>query len=197
MSGLAAVAASSLARRGIRAKPVLRRFDFGVHLDKQVHLSENRYRRVISQTADYALRAIVCLASQPDSAKTTEQIAQGTHVPAGYLSKVLRTLGRANLVRSQRGLGGGFSLVRSASELSVLEVINAVDPIERITKCPLGHDEHGTRLCLLHQRLDKAIALIEDVFRQCTIADLLNDEQCGSPLCSPCRNDSNGEADES
>lgn len=148
---------------------------------------------MISQTADYALRAIVCLANQADSAKTTEQIAQGTQVPAGYLSKVLQTLGRANLVRSQRGLGGGFSLARPPAEISVLDVINAVDPIERITECPLGHEGHGARLCLLHQRLDAAIALIEDTFRSCTIADLLNDQNCGSPLCSPCRDDSNRE----
>ncbi|NUQ01687.1 MAG: Rrf2 family transcriptional regulator, partial [Armatimonadetes bacterium] len=92
---------------------------------------------MISQTAEYALRAIVCLAAQPEGRLTTPQIAGATRVPAGYLSKVLQLLGRAGLVRSQRGLGGGFVLARPAELISVLDVVNAVDPIQRITGCPL------------------------------------------------------------
>jgi Rrf2 family protein len=59
-------------------------------------------------------------------------------VPAGYLSKVLQSLGRAQLVNSQRGLHGGFTLARAPSELTVWEVIQAVDPLQRIRSCPLG-----------------------------------------------------------
>jgi len=127
---------------------------------------------MISQTAEYALRAMIWLAEHPGAPQTTEQIAQGTRVPAGYLSKVLQTLGRANLVNSQRGLGGGFALTRKPAEISTLEVINSVDPIQRIRECPMGRKLHGKRLCPLHYRLDAAVALIEDSFRTCTIEDL-------------------------
>lgn len=146
---------------------------------------------MISQTADYALRAIVCMANQPESARTTEQIATEAHVPPGYLSKVLQTLGRANLVRSRRGLGGGFSLVRPVSEVSVLDVINAVDPIRRIAECPLGNEGHGVRLCPLHRRLDAAIAVIEESFRSCTIAELLSEQEGSAPMCQPRTNVTN------
>ena len=63
---------------------------------------------MISQTAEYALRAVVFLSMNVDAAFTTQQIAVATKVPAAYLSKVMQSLVRAGLVRSQRGLGGGF-----------------------------------------------------------------------------------------
>ncbi|MGE5608271.1 MAG: RrF2 family transcriptional regulator, partial [Bacillota bacterium] len=82
---------------------------------------------MISQTAEYALRAAVCLASNPESPMTTQQIAAMAKVPAGYLSKVLQAMGRAGLVDSTRGLGGGFVLTRDPKELTIFQVIEAVD----------------------------------------------------------------------
>lgn len=137
---------------------------------------------MISQTAEYALRAAICLGGQNDTALTTQQIAKATKVPAGYLSKVLQALGRAGLVESQRGLHGGFTLARPAEELTVLEVINAVDPLERIDKCPLGLTAHAGQLCPLHKRLDEAIELVEKAFGQSTIAELLTTPTDSRPL---------------
>lgn len=137
-----------------------------------------------SQTAEYALRAVVWLADHLDTPQTTRQIADATRVPAGYLAKVLQAMGRAGLVRAQRGLGGGFTLARLPDELSVLDVINAVDPIQRIHTCPLKLEAHGTNLCPLHRKLDDAIALIEDAFSSSTIADLIQTPGQNNPLCS-------------
>ncbi|HEX8834291.1 MAG TPA: Rrf2 family transcriptional regulator [Abditibacteriaceae bacterium] len=130
---------------------------------------------IISLTAEYALRAIVHLATDENASQTVGQIAQGTRVPPGYLSKVLQNLSRVGLITSQRGLGGGFRLAKSPQELSILEVVQSVDPIERIHTCPLGLEAHGTNLCPLHRRLDNALALIEEQFRATTIAELLAD----------------------
>lgn len=127
---------------------------------------------MISQTAEYALRAIVFLARDIKTPYTTEQISKGTMVPPAYLSKVLQSLSKARLVQSQRGLGGGFSLLKQPDKLTILTVINAVDPIRRIESCPLGFEEH-TSLCPLHDQLDRAVALIEDAFRSTTIDQLI------------------------
>lgn len=137
---------------------------------------------VISRTAEYALRAVVHLAadSGANPSQTVGQIAAGTRVPAGYLAKVLQSLSRAGLIASQRGLGGGFRLVKSPGETSIFEVIQAVDPIQRIRTCPLGLDAHGTNLCPLHRRLDDAMALIEEQFRTTTIAEVLGDTDSSS-----------------
>lgn len=138
---------------------------------------------MISQTAEYALRAVVTLGSQRGGSITTQQIAARTRVPAGYLSKVLQALGRAGLVEGQRGLGGGFALARPMNEITVLDVINAVDPVQRIERCPLGRPEHKHRLCALHRRLDLGIALMEQVYGQTTIEELLEESDQDLSLC--------------
>lgn len=141
---------------------------------------------MISQTAEYALRAIVYLADRMDAPQTTRQIAAVTCVPAGYLAKVMQGLSRAGLVNSQRGLHGGFVLARPAGELTVLDVVQAVDPLRRIERCPLGLKGHLT-LCPLHRRLDGAIALVEKALGESTIAELLAEPKRGKspkPLCS-------------
>jgi Rrf2 family protein len=140
---------------------------------------------VISQTAEYALRAVVVLGSQEGRPATTQRIAAETRVPGGYLAKVLQALGRAGLVEAQRGLHGGYVLARPLTELTVLDVVNAVDPLRRIVHCPLGLAAHKGSLCSLHRRLDDGIALIESFFKETTIAQLLAERGARPyPLCA-------------
>jgi Rrf2 family nitric oxide-sensitive transcriptional repressor len=138
---------------------------------------------MFSQTVEYALRTVVWLAVQGGAPRTTQQISEATKVPPGYLAKVLQTLGRAHLVGAQRGVNGGFVLAVPADELSVLDVITAIDPIKRIKKCPLGIEGHGVALCPLHQRLDDAIALIEKKLGETKISELLSTTAPEKPFC--------------
>ncbi|MBI4717283.1 MAG: Rrf2 family transcriptional regulator [Planctomycetes bacterium] len=140
---------------------------------------------MISQTAEYALRAAVALAQAGSATVLTPQLARTTRVPQAYLAKVLQTLARAGLVRSQRGLRGGFALTRPAAEITLLEVVSAVDPVKRIERCPLGLDGHGTNLCPLHRRLDQATAEVERSLADVTIADILDEPGRSTPLCQP------------
>jgi Rrf2 family nitric oxide-sensitive transcriptional repressor len=144
-------------------------------------LGKELYAFMISQTAEYALRAIVYLADQGE-ARTTQEIAKATLVPPSYLSKVMQSLSRAQVVRSQRGLHGGFTLAKAPDELTVWDVIEAVDPIQRIRTCPLGLKAH-VKLCPLHRRLDDALALVENAFRESTVGDLLREPTTSKPLC--------------
>ncbi|MBA3727197.1 MAG: Rrf2 family transcriptional regulator [Armatimonadetes bacterium] len=138
---------------------------------------------MFSQTVEYALRAVVHLADQSPSPRTTDQIATATLVPKAYLSKVLQGLCQAKIVQSKRGLGGGMALTKSPSELTILDVVNAVEPIGRIRECPLGLTSHGVRLCPLHKRLDNALAMVEEAFQQTTLAELLAEPTESYPLC--------------
>ncbi len=139
----------------------------------------------ISQSAEYALRAVVWLAAHPERTLSTLAIAKGTRVPAGYLSKVLQGLARAGLVQSCSGRTGGFSLTRSPSDMSVLDIVNAVDPVRRIRTCPLGLTAHGQKLCALHARLDEAASSTELAFGCTTIAQLIDNERPAAALCEP------------
>ena len=87
---------------------------------------------MLTQTVEYALRAVAHLGQQAPAARTTDQIAAATRVPKAYLSKVLQALVRGGVVRSQRGAHGGMTLAKSPEELTILEVVNAVDPVRRI-----------------------------------------------------------------
>lgn len=127
---------------------------------------------MLSRTTEYALRAAVSLARSGGAPCTAAELAAATRLPAGYLAKVLQSLARAGIVRSQRGLGGGFVLARPAAEISALELVNAVDPIPRIRSCPLDLPEHRSGLCQLHRKLDEAYAQIEASFRHTSLADL-------------------------
>lgn len=151
-------------------------------LDVKVQL-EKIGGKMFSQTVEYALRAVAFLASQTPEARTTDQIAVATKVPKAYLSKVIQALSRGGVFRSQRGSGGGVVLVKSPAELSVLEVVNAVDPVCRIQTCPLGLAAHGERLCPLHKRMDNVLAQIEQTFRSTTLAEILAEPSESIPLC--------------
>jgi Rrf2 family nitric oxide-sensitive transcriptional repressor len=142
-------------------------------------------KSVISQTSEYALRAVVCLGANPGLPLTTRAIAGQTRVPPDYLSKVLQGLSKAGMVSSQRGLRGGFVLTRSLDDLTVLDVINAVDALKRIEQCPLALAAHRNQLCSLHKRLDEGIALVEALFGGTTIGELLADGNPSRALCEP------------
>lgn len=137
---------------------------------------------MISQTAEYALRVVVCLANRRDESLTNEQLSAQTKVPIGYLAKLMQVLRKEDLVDSKRGIHGGFMLKEDPERLSVLDVINAVDPLKRIRHCPLGLKAHGTKLCDLHRQLDDAQAQAEKAFRSHSIASLLASSNPSVPL---------------
>jgi len=131
---------------------------------------------MISQTAEYALRAMVCLASREGEALPGHVIAQITQVPASYLHKIMKQLVHAELVSSQRGPSGGFRLTRPSTKITVLDVIMAVDPIKRISHCPLNLPEHAHSLCPLHRRIDDTIGQACDAFSQTSLQSMIENQ---------------------
>ena len=138
---------------------------------------------MISQTVEYALRAVVTIAQHDGQPCTAREIAEITKVPGAYLSKLMQGLVRGEIVRSRRGLHGGFVLTKAPENLTILDVVQVVDPIKRIEHCPLAIESHGTTLCPLHRRLDNAIASTEDILRETTITELLAQPGSVTPLC--------------
>jgi Rrf2 family protein len=137
---------------------------------------------MFSSTSEYALRAVVELAKDA-APRTASALADAVQIPKGYVSKVMQDLARAGIVNSQRGPNGGFTLARPADKISVLDVLNAVDPLRRILACPLNLPEHAQRLCKLHQKLDDAIALVEKTLEAARISDMVETTQ--PPPCQP------------
>jgi Rrf2 family protein len=137
---------------------------------------------MLPKTAEYALRAVVCLTQRQGRAQSAEHLANATKIPRRYLHKVLQSLVRAGLVCSQSGPGGGYALAARPEKLTILDVVNAVAPLERIHACPLGLASH-TSLCPLHAELDKAYAVTEKAFSRVTIAKLSRSTDPVVALC--------------
>ncbi len=127
---------------------------------------------MISQTAEYALRAVVFLAQSDQVPINRKEISAATQIPNPYLHKVLQELHQAGIVSVQRGPGGGYQLIIDPNDLTVFDVVAAVDPIQRIERCPLGLKGH-MNLCPLHRKLDDAAAQVETAFRETTIGSLI------------------------
>jgi Rrf2 family protein len=138
---------------------------------------------MFSNTAEYALRAIIWLAEHRNGQKYGhKQISEGTQVPESYLPKILKELVDAGIILSKRGVGGGFELAREPNEVTLLEVINAVDPIQRITSCPLKLKAHCHQLCPVHSKLDATIEAMELTLGTSTIQEVLYKPNYPKPL---------------
>lgn len=102
----------------------------------------------ITRQADYALRAMLYLSKlEPTQRAATSQIAQEQHIPPSFLAKIISQLSIAGLIHTSRGARGGVSLARSPEEISILEVVEAIDgPIalnectHSSGSCPFGED---------------------------------------------------------
>ena len=137
---------------------------------------------MLSNTAEYALRIMIVLAENVDGPQTSEQIAEATNVSGDYAVKILQWLGRAGLVHGRRGRGGGFQLRCDPSRTTLLDIVNVIDPLERITACPLGREAHRNKLCPLHGRLDEIIGILIDSLEDMTIQDVIDGAK-GPTLC--------------
>ena len=137
---------------------------------------------MLPKIAEYALRAVACMANKPEFPLSADLLAEQTKVPRRYLHKVLQDLVRAELVHSRSGPGGGYTLAVAVKKISILDVVNAVAPLVRIRECPLGLKSH-TSLCPLHKELDRAYAATEKAFAGVTVEQLVRSSSKIVALC--------------
>jgi Rrf2 family protein len=137
---------------------------------------------MLPKTAEYALRAVVWLGRHAGHTESADDLAAATKVPRRYLHTVVQDLVRAGLVRSQPGPGGGYALAESPDTIAILDVVNAVAPLERINGCPLGLRSH-TSLCPLHREIDRVYAETERALSRVNIGQLIRSKSPITPLC--------------
>jgi Rrf2 family protein len=90
----------------------------------------------ITRQADYALRAMLYLAQmEPTQRAATSQIADEQHIPPSFLAKIISQLSIAGLIHTSRGARGGVSLARQPEEITILEVVEAIDGPISLNEC--------------------------------------------------------------
>lgn len=112
---------------------------------------------LVPQTAEYALRAMVCLAAlNPNELITVKKLSEQSNVPAHYLSKILHRLVVAGLVQSQKGPGGGVGLKKTAAQIRYIDIFHALDFQPKKRHCAFGRGQCDEKNpCPLHNSWSK------------------------------------------
>ena len=131
----------------------------------------------VSAKADYAIRAMVELAAAGDGPMKAERLAQAQEIPLKFLENILGDLRHAGIVRSQRGVEGGYWLARPAEEITVAEVIRAVEgPIANVRGIGPEQVEYAGSAERLREVWIAVRANLRAVLEHVTIADVARGE---------------------
>jgi len=128
---------------------------------------------LLTRTAEYALRAMACVAGVVDPPVRAVDIAACSGVPRSYLSKILRQLVVAGLLNSRKGHHGGFTLARPATRISLLDVLVAVDADPLAERCAFGWGLcDAADPCAVHGVWDRLREQFRSWAQQHSLADL-------------------------
>lgn len=132
---------------------------------------------MLSQTAEYALRAALFLAREQNRRPVTaEAIARALGAPANYMAKTLNVLAKAGIVTGMRGPTGGFMLRRDPAVLTVADVIGTFDEPPARPMCLLGGRPcNAQNPCQAHVRWMAVTDAMRAPLMETTLADLLTD----------------------
>ena len=128
---------------------------------------------MLTQTAKYAIRALLHLAEQKGSGYCqTKDIAETIEVPANYLGKTLQKLAHARVLDSQKGLHGGFRIARAADKISLHEILVAIEAIPRDMNEESGHIGDGLPSAVF-AKFAELSAMYNQFLKGATLADLM------------------------
>lgn len=133
---------------------------------------------MLSDTAEYALRATLYIAQQSaaGSLVRTDDVAEALAVPRNYLSKILHILGREGVLHGVRGPRGGFRLARSPEQITLSDVVEYFDDLKPRT-CILGRAQCSEKNpCPAHHRWSAIGSTVRGFFADTTLADLLREK---------------------
>lgn len=131
----------------------------------------------LTQATDYSFRVVLYLAGlEPDVVVTAKDIADHEEIPMRYLLKTLRSLVKAGILRSFRGPEGGYALAKEPKDISLLDVVEAVEGPIAINRCFMQADycsKHWAHVCPVHQVLGEIQHKLAQDLAQHNFGDLL------------------------
>lgn len=128
---------------------------------------------MLGQATGYAISALGCIASAGGKPVLVKEIASWGEIPPAYLAKIIQSLARQGLVATQRGVGGGVTLVRPATEVSLLDVCRALGDCASEPRCMLGNATcSDDRACPAHHFWTRQRESILEFLSRTTVADV-------------------------
>lgn len=132
--------------------------------------------KLITRDTDYAVRALCCIARRKDKVVSVNELTRCLNIPRPFLRKLLQILNKKGLLKSYRGLGGGFSMADSPGDISLIKLIEIFQgPVvlseHKLKKktCPEAKD------CPLKKRLDEIENIIKSKLRSITVKSILEE----------------------
>ena len=126
----------------------------------------------LSQTSGYAVHALSCLHHQHGHTSFVRDIAKQTGIPKPYLAKIINSLNHHGLVYAKRGYRGGIALARPPEQISLLQVVEAIEGRHWIADCMWGIEDCVARnICPTHKGWQKVRKQIKDMLRSASLAD--------------------------
>ena len=128
----------------------------------------------ITRAAEYAIRGVLYLCSQPKGAVCLlNEISEKQNIPPSFLSKIFQNLSRTGYVSSSRGTGGGFTLLRDPEEITLLDIVEAIDGQIALNVClNNGSLCDNKPTCAVHRVWDDAQSYLTTLLNQSTFASL-------------------------
>lgn len=131
----------------------------------------------INQATDYAFRSVLYLAKQPRGKVVEAQIiANSESIPMRFLLKIMPSLIKAGIVKSQRGVGGGYYLAKDPKDISFLDVVVAIEGKVALNKClidPEYCNKKAASYCKVHLALEKIQQKLSEELKNYNFGDLL------------------------
>jgi Rrf2 family protein len=133
---------------------------------------------MISNTCKYGIRAIVYIALKSNDGEKIgiKKISEDLELPGPFLGKIMQLLAKHKILHSVKGPNGGFSLAKSADEISLYDIVNIIDGTDVFNECFIGikictnNPEHAS-LCPFFERSHKVREQLMNVFKEQTIGD--------------------------
>ncbi len=128
----------------------------------------------LTRAADYGVRVMIYLATLPDDVRVLlPALAEATGAPESFLSKVLQALGRAGLIASRRGKTGGFTILPRGRQVSLYDVVAAIDGPIHLNVCLINGESCARSVtCPAHPVWAQAERAMLDVLRRVSIAEM-------------------------
>jgi Rrf2 family protein len=130
----------------------------------------------ITRAAEYAIRGVLYLSLQPEgSVCLLNEISEKQDIPPSFLSKIFQNLARSGFVNSTRGTGGGFSLIKSPKDITLLDIVEAIDGQIALNVClNAGSSCDNKPTCSVHAVWNDAQNYMIDLLKENTFAVLAN-----------------------
>jgi Rrf2 family protein len=143
---------------------------------------------IITRATEYSIRAVLCLAEHHSAGVVSKQeICAAAGVTPAFLTKILQPLIRGGIVRSKRGVAGGFRLARDPRDLTLLDVMRCSDEPMTLNVCLLSeHNCERSCNCAVHELWSEAKQSIESIFSRRSLADVAREQAQRADGSFPC-----------